>query len=161
LDKVAQELAWVLLPAFTPAESALRTIVEEFQSVTTELERTGMAIAPHARGAYRELRSGNIALRLYAVTWTLTDPAQPLDQPPEWTLLLILGAQPGMTLPANVGLKIQDQTQVLVNQVQTAENQDSYLYTRVVGTWEEQFWVTINLGNGAVITLPPFALKPD
>jgi hypothetical protein len=161
LDELAQEMSWVLMPALTPATSAMRSVVEEFQAVTHRLEAAGLAIAPEARGAYRDLRWGNVALRLYVMTWALPfDPKTP-DHPPEWTLLLIVGAQPDAALPPGVGLRVQDQTQVLVERVFGETSQEAYLYARVVGTWDEQFWVTINLTNGVVITLPPFSFDPD
>lgn len=159
LDAVATELSWVLLPAFTLAGSPLRSVMEAFQTATAELERNGMAIAPEARAAYRDIRWGTVALRLYATTWAL--PRNSLDQSPEWSLLLMLGAQPSTILPAGVQLRVEDPMHVLVDRVLTQESADAYLYARVVGDWHEQFWATITLPNGIIITLPPFAFSPN
>ncbi|NJN87157.1 MAG: DUF1822 family protein [Leptolyngbyaceae cyanobacterium SL_7_1] len=160
LDDVATELAWVLLPAFTPANSPLRSMIEVVRTVTTELERSGMAIAPDARAAYRDLNWGKLALRLYAMTWALPSEPSSRHSSAEWTLLLLLGAQPNATLPAGVQLRVEDQLHVLVDRVSQAAP-DAYLYARVVGNWDEQFWVTLTLPNGITVTLPPFAFSPD
>ncbi len=159
LDQAAAELSWVLVPAFVPAASAMRSAVEELQRVTEELERSGIDIVPEARGAYRDVRWGSIGLRLYALVWAL--PMISAEAAPEWSLLLVLGGQPGVNLPVGSGLRVQDEIQVLVERSLTTASQDTYLYARVIGTWNEQFWVTVTLPNGVVVTLPPFAFNPD
>lgn len=161
LDTVADEMAWVLMPQMNLATSAMRSTVEEFQAVTHQLQAAGLAIAPEARSAYRDLRWGNVALRLYAMAWAMPfDPALP-DAAPEWSLLLVLGPQPNTRLPSGARLRVQDDLQTLVDRVRTDASQDAYLYGRVIGLWNEQFWVTIDLGNGVVVTLPPFQFNPD
>ena len=37
---------------------------------------------------------------------------------------------------------------------------DSYLFTRVVGNWDEKFLVTVSLADGVELTLPPFTFYP-
>lgn len=158
LDEVAEEFSWVLMPALAPIAVEMRA-VEEFQGIVTELQQTGMAIAPEARGAYRDLRWGNTALRLYAATWSLPIEEQDPNQPPEWTLLLVLGPQPDSVLPVGAGIQVQDDTQVLMERTLTETDQDAYLYARVIGSVDEQFWVTIRLPNGTAATLPPFTFR--
>jgi hypothetical protein len=122
-----------------------------------ELRGTGMAIPSQARGAYRDFNLAENPLRLYAVTWAI--PSQP--NAPEWTLLLILGAQPGSELPPGLKLQVSDRTGILVEQVVEPDTEKTYLYARVVGTRDEQFLATIVLMNGETLTLPPFAFIAD
>lgn len=155
LDEFAQELSWVLLPTFV-ANAPVRSPVEEFEAIVTELEQTGVEIPLEACGAYRDLRLGGMPLRLYAVTWSL------LSSPiPEWTLLLILGATPGTSLPLGLQLRVSDQTGVLVEQVLDAGQRDSYFFTSVVGTWDEKFIVSVSLPSGIQQTFPPFSFNPE
>jgi hypothetical protein len=162
LDRVAQDLSWILLPplSLTPEFRALRPAcssaslspVEQFNDAIAQLRNQGdMAIPSKARGVYRDLQWENVALRLYVVAWEL--PAT--DSVPEWTLLLILGAQPNATLPLGIKLQVRDEVQILEEPVLTDRSQD-YLYARVIGTHNERFWVTIALAGGTALTLPPF-----
>lgn len=157
LDDLAQ-LSWVLLPPIAPAVG-MRSTVADFENVVTELQRNNVAIPFTARAAFRDLNWANVAVRLYAVAWELPVTAAN----PEWSLLLILGPQSGR-LPSGIRLQIQEQIrgnrEVLTEQVLLPNSQDDYLYARVIGTWNETFWVTIDLGNGAVVTLPPFTFNP-
>lgn len=155
LDELAQELSWVLLPNLAPA-TAMRSPAEEFVAIVTQLKQTDIAIPPEARGAYRDLRLAGMPLRLYAVTWPLLS-----DSTPEWTLLLVLGATPGSNLPPGLQLRVSDQTDILVERVLDAQQRNSYFYTRIVGTWEEKFIVTVSLPSGIEQTLPPFSFNPQ
>jgi hypothetical protein len=93
LDELAQELSWVLLPSLAPMR-AMRSPVEEFQAIVTQLRQTEVEIPLEARGAYRDLRLAGMPLRLYAVTWPLLS-----GSIPEWTLLLVLGATQALSYP--------------------------------------------------------------
>jgi hypothetical protein len=115
-----------------------------------------MAIPSKARGVYRDLQWENVALRLYVVAWELPVTASV----PEWTLLLILGAQPNATLPLGIKLQVRDEVQILEEPVLTNRSQD-YLYARVIGTHNERFWVTIALAGGTALTLPPFTFDEE
>jgi hypothetical protein len=154
LDEVAQALNWQLMPAIAPM--GLRSpVTVGFESVLTEITRHGLVIPYHARGAYRDLHWNDISLRLHAMTWSLLEDANTQ----EWILLLVLGVPPGKTLPRDVTLVVRDDLQILVEQVLVDSDTDDYLYAQVVGRWNEQFWVTVNMGNGTVIALPPFAFE--
>ncbi|MGJ3249126.1 MAG: DUF1822 family protein [Elainellaceae cyanobacterium] len=154
LDEMAQALNWQLLPAIAPV--GLRSpVTEGFESVLTEITHHGLVIPYHARGAYRDLRWSDISLRLHAMTWSLLEESGTQ----EWILLLILGAPFGKTLPRDVTLSIRDDTQILVEQALTDSDTDEYLYAQVMGNWNERFWVTVSMGNGTVIALPPFAFE--
>jgi hypothetical protein len=172
LDEVAQSLSWILLPAPALATASLRSLsvsagespTEVFEAIITELRGMGMEIPPQARGAYRDLSLAEADLRLYAVTWPL--PAPGIS---EWTLLLVLGAQPGSDLPFGLKLQVREMsavsqdepTSVLVERELEQNTDNTYLYTRVVGTWEEAFLVTIALGTGEALTLPPFSFVSE
>ena len=155
MDEIAQELAWVLLP---PLSAEMRTIEEDVDSIIGELERDGLRIPTHARGAYRTLQWEDYSLRLYAVTW----PHLSSDNVPEWTLLLVLGPQPGCILPPATRLLVRDESQLLVEQTSSALGEETYLYARVVGNWDEKFWVTIDCQSmpGTDLHLPPFKFQP-
>lgn len=155
LDELAQEVSWVLLPSLAPA-AAMRSPVEEFEAIVTQLGQAGVEIPTQARGAYRDLQLAGMPLRLYAVTWPVLS-----ESIPEWTLLLVLGATPGTSLPPGLQLRVSDQTGVLVEQVLDTQASDSYFFTSVVGSWEEKFIVTVGLTPNIEQTLPPFSFNPE
>lgn len=166
MDELTQELAWVLLPPIAQAMrsaqrvlsgSPLRSPVQELGAIVREVEtRTGTKTPTIARGAYQDFQLGESQLRLYAVIW----PLPPVADIPEWTLLLVLGAQPTHKLPDGIKLQVSDQTQVLVERTFDKNTGDTYLYVRVAGQWDETFLATIALTNGVMLTLPPFAFDP-
>jgi len=161
LDEFAQNLSWQLLPAPIFETIPLRSLrsedggspSEEFEGIIAELKRTGMEIPSNAGGACQDFNLAEHPLRLYAVTWSI--PTQ--ENISEWSLLLILGAQPGNDLPQGLKLQVGDRANVLVEREVEPDALETYLYTRVVGTEDEQFIVTIALMNGEALTLPPFA----
>lgn len=159
LDRIAEELSWILLPPLNLSGAMMslrsgRSPIEDLDNVVMELRRDcALEIAPDARAAYRDLQVDAVAVRLYALTWDVSSPTEP-----EWSLLLVLGAQPGTQLPQGITLTVQDDSQILTEETL---QQAPYLYAQVIGTWNEQFRVTITLPNGAALTLPPFAFNPD
>jgi hypothetical protein len=155
LDEFAQELSWVLLPSLAPV-AAMRSPVEEFAAIVKQLAQTGVDIPAQARGAYRDLQLAGMPLRLYAVTWPMLS-----ESIPEWTLLLVLGATPGTSLPPGLQLRVSDQTGILVEQALDTQARDSYFFTSVVGTWDEKFIVTVGLTPAIEQTLPPFSFNPE
>ncbi len=153
LDQLAQQLSWYLLPPLTAA-TALRSTPAALTAIVTELARANIAVPPQARVVYRDVMVDHLSLRLYATAWALSDGADA-----EWTLVIVLGAQPGTTLTQSVALRLSDQTQVLVERV--LEPSTSFVYVSAIGTWDEQFTATIDLMNGQTLTLQPFAFAPD
>lgn len=145
---------WVLLPTLAP--SALRSTPEEFETLLQELQQQQVKIPLQARGGYHDLILAEYTFRLYAIVWPI--PAQPV---PEWTLLLMLGSTSLPYFPANLTLRISDQTGILIERNLSAENQGSYFFTSVVGTWEEIFLVTLSLNSKNELTLPPFCFQPE
>ncbi len=155
LDELAQNLSWVLLPSVAPA-TAMRSPAEEFEAIVTQLRQTDLESPLEARGAYRDLRLLGMPLRLYAVTWPLLS-----GSIPEWTLLLVLGATPGTHLPPGLQLRVSDQTSILVERTLDQQQRGSYMFTRVIGSWDEKFLVTVSLPSGIEQTLPPFSFNPE
>ncbi len=155
LDELAQEFSWKLLPSFTPAV-IMRSPTEEFQAIIHQLQHQGLEIPSQARGAYQDLLLAGIPLRLYAVTWYLLSESDPHL----WTLLLILGTSSQDTLPSHLKLRVSDQTSVLLEQGINKEQDDAYLFTRVIGSWDEKFLVSVSLTDCVEINLPPFTFDP-
>ncbi|MBD2206964.1 DUF1822 family protein [Calothrix sp. FACHB-1219] len=157
LDDLAASLSWVLLPSFADASQMrpIRSPEEEFEVIATQLRQRGLEIPVQARGAYQDLLLAGIPLRLYAVTWHLLSESQE----PEWSLLLILGAPALSSLPSGIKLRVSDQTGILDEPGLNAESEDSYIFTRVVGHWDEKFLVSVSLMDGVEVTLPPFAFN--
>lgn len=157
MDEFAQQLSWILLPALAPEVVPMRSPAQEIEAVTTQLRRTGQYIPPEARAAYHNFQLAQARIRLYAVTWSQMSPENTL----EWNLLLVLGAQSGYNLPHGTSMIISDDTGILVERVLDINSGDSYLYTCVTGSWAETFTMAITLNNGASMTLPPFAFRPE
>jgi len=156
MDEFTQQLDWVLLPAFSPEVVPLRSPTQELEAILKQLERQGKNIPTIARGAYQDFQLAKISLRLYAVTWICSSP----ENLPEWTLLLILGAQPGTKIPQVIKLLLSDETEILLERVLEPHTEETYIYAQVVGTWEEEFNVTIT-SQDTSLTLPAFAFRPN
>jgi hypothetical protein len=148
IDTVAQELGWMLMPSLTL--SALRSLEEEFYKIRTALEQQGVHLPPTARGAYHDLSWEQGSLRLYAVTWVVSEESDS----PEWMLLIALSPQRRTQIPIHLKLEIKDETQLLFEQSQENTNQ-GILYAQVIGNWGERFWVTVSADH-AVFKIPPF-----
>ena len=151
LDDLA-EATWNLLPNIAP-QPVMRSPVEEFTVISLQLQQRGLEIPVQARGAYQNLSLAGVPLRIYAVTWHLLSESEPNS----WTLLLILGTPALESLPHNLKLRISDQTGILVEQKVNPEFGNTYLFTRVVGNFDEKFLVSVSLGDGVEMTLPSFA----
>lgn len=162
LDDMAQSLAWNLLPAPAFATSAFRDLrvtnrnspVEEFEAILSQL-RNEEDVPVNASGAFQDLELEDLSLRLFAVTWEEAEP----EAETEWNLLLILGARQGSYLPQNLKLRISLAGELLDEQTNEADSEDTYLYSRVIAEPGEQLTASINLQNGASITLPPFSFE--
>jgi Protein of unknown function (DUF1822) len=155
LDSVAAELAWVLMPPLEMSPGLRSTrdsgdgSMNQLGAVLQMLDRQGITLPPQAQTGYQDLPVA--PLRLYIVTGALVDG--------EWSLLAILGPQPGTVMPADTRLSLSDATGVLVEQTLAA--QSSYLFGQVVGTMAETFTVTVHLPNGTNYALPTFMFQPE
>jgi hypothetical protein len=152
LDELAQEFSWALLPRLAPI-TEMRSATEEFEAIVSQFQQQHLEIPVQARAAFKDLLLAGTSLRLYAVTWHLLSETDS----PQWTLLLILGAPLPETLPENLKLRVSDQTGILVEQGVNPQRGNDYLFTRVVGNWDEKFVVSVSLMDGVELTLPPFA----
>jgi hypothetical protein len=74
-----------------------------------------------------------------------------------WSLLLILGSPFETSLPHDLKLRVSDQNGILLEREVHPQQDNSYLFTRVVGSWNEKFLVSVSVMNGIEVTLPPFA----
>ena len=165
LDEFSQSLSWTLLPAPTFALASLRSPslinrdspAEELEAIIAQLRDSGMDIPVEARGAYRDFSVATNPLRLYALTWAIYEQ----EDLSEWTLLIVLGAQPNHQLPQGLRLQVKEQNILLNEQIVEQDPNDTYLYTRVIGRWEEQFSLTIILANGETFALPPFSFVSE
>jgi hypothetical protein len=157
IDEWTRKLSWVLLPAFAPEAVPLRSPIQELEVILKQLERSGNSVPVIARGAYQDLTLAEHSLRLYAITWPRLSP----ENIPAWTLLLILGVTPGTTLPYGVKLRLNDDNDVLLERTLEPHSEETYLYARVAGTWDEKFNVTLSTTQGTSLTLPPFVFRPN
>ncbi len=165
LDEFSRSLSWTLLPAPTFALASLRSLnatnrdstAEELEAIIAQLRDLGMDIPVEARGAYRDFRVGTNPLRLYALTWAIEEE----KDFPEWTLLIVLGAQPEHQLPQDLRLQIKEDNTLLDEKIVEQDTHDTYLYSRVIGGWDEQFTVTIILADGETLVLPPFSFVTE
>ncbi|NER83335.1 MAG: DUF1822 family protein [Leptolyngbya sp. SIO1D8] len=166
IDEVANRLAWTLLPPMTQMDPvrAIRSPVEEIRDILTEISPV-VTVPPNARGAYTDYQPFGLPIRLYALTWPLLE-----ADVPEWTLLLCLGPSEGCQLPPGIQLRIHEGVSeatanepgaLLVGQTLAPDSESTYLYGQVVGTWDEQFVVTIELPNGTTLNWPPFIFQLD
>ena len=171
---LGEELSWMMMPPLSPQSPSqlspelvgMRAVEEDVDTIIGQLTLDGLAIPTYARGAYRVVQWAEHSLRLYALTWPHLSP----DNVPEWTLLLVLGPSPGQGLPPLTRLRVRDASQLLVEQISSPHADDGYLYAHVVGTWDEQFWATIDSDcaeyssssatSCSAIYLPPFQFKP-
>ena len=161
LDELAQ-LSWILLP--TPAAAGgLRDLevvsrespIEEFAAVITQLRASGEDIPEFARGAYQDFALDSHELRLFVVTWDVAE----IEDVPEWSLLLVLGAQPNNYLPQGLKLEIKTGDTVLDEKIVEQDTEDSYIYSQVIGELNEQFTVGIILTDGTAFTFPNFVFN--
>ena len=163
LDRVAQNLAWTLLPTPALATSGLRDLevvdrespASEFASIVTQLRDSGEDIPLTARGACQDFDLATYALRLFAVTWEILE----IEDVPEWSLLLVLGAQVDSYLPQGLKLQVCEGETILDEKIVPQDTSDSYIYTQVIGEFNEQFTVKIILADGDSITFPNFVFE--
>ncbi len=144
------------IPLPLAAGNRARSPVAELEAIVQQLERTGLRVPTQVQGAYRDWVMANIPLRLYVVTGERMGAEQSL----EWTLLVILEAQPEAELPQEIQLCVSDRTGVLIERTLDPQTNADYLFAQVAGTFDEKFLVTIALPNGERLTLPPFGFQP-
>ncbi|MEO1592459.1 MAG: DUF1822 family protein [Cyanobacteria bacterium J06632_22] len=157
LDDISEQLAWALLPPRTVGAlrdgSPLRNTLDE---ILQELANHGTVLPSYARGVGGPVQVGDVTCQLQAWAWPLTASE---DEPPEWSLLLLLGPADGATLPVGTRLIVSDQNGVIALASLSNGADGAYLYTQVVGTQGEAFVVKVDLPDGESATLPPFGYE--
>jgi hypothetical protein len=149
-DRLADDLAWVLMP---PVASAMRSTTA-LDPILRSLQTQGIELPESPQVAYQDIPIETQVLRLYAIA----SPLQNGPEGPEWSLLLILGQTDSSPLPNGLSLVLRSGGDLLTEAI--SQNQ-AYLYAQVVGSPEERFDVQIQLPNGAIHNLPPFAYLAD
>lgn len=147
--------AWVLVPslALRSADTAMEQ-PGELAALISELKQQGVEIPATAAGAYRDVSLGSAQLRLSMAVWSVEA---------EWTLLLLLGPQPGTVLSDTVRLQVCDANQMLADLTISSENPETSLYSMVSGALDEQFWATLILefpDPQTIMKLAPFRFEP-
>lgn len=160
MDELAQNVSWILMPAFAASPAPLRSTTEEFEVIAADLSNLGVEIPTHARGAYQQIKLSEQQFNLYAVTWAFLSE----NNVPEWMLLLILSTNYGTSLPTGLKLRLSDSTGILVQRTVGLNSSDSYLYIQIAGAWDEKFLATVSLkdretGKNLSVTLPPFTFR--
>lgn len=157
LDEFAQELSWVLLPAFTPDLGLMRSPTQDLSTIIRQLKGLGVDIPETARGAYQDLSIEEHLIQCYVIAWSF----EVVDNTPQWYLLLVLMPPPGAVLPNGVNMIVEDDTQILVERSLDGHTQNQSLFAGVSGAWAETFQVTISLPHGASLMLPRFGFDPE
>lgn len=153
LDQVAQEFDWILLPP-QAAFRAVRSPVEEYDTLRNNLADQGIRIPPQARAAHRELLWGNLELHLYVVIWHNDFASLDLES----NLMIILSTPTDVAMPVGTRLLVRDEQVLLVEAEMRQASAEAYLYAQVGGIQGEMFWVEIELPGAARLRLPPFQL---
>ncbi|MBZ8181780.1 DUF1822 family protein [Oscillatoria salina] len=149
IDEITRSLNWSFPSRLSVASVQGFRSIAVFENAIAELNRRGLEIPHHARGCCRKIILANLHLQLLAATWLL--PQQDNDAQ-EWSLLLLLAMQSGVSLPKGLRLQISDQDRVLSDKI--LEKNDDYFYRRLIGSYDDQFSVKITF-NGSEETLEP------
>ncbi|NJL46411.1 MAG: DUF1822 family protein [Leptolyngbyaceae cyanobacterium SM2_5_2] len=169
LDEMAQALGWLLLPPLaemrslnapsptnSPAvNSAVDSMAETLELLRRQLARQGTVLPADARCAYKAVTLANAPLALYAITWLVPDDQ---GRPAEWALLLVLNRLSNDPHQLAVTLSISDSSAPLVEQQLAAATDCNSVYAQVVGTWGEEFHITLIADAGETLTWPAITL---
>jgi len=92
-------------------------------------------------------------VRLYAVAWPL------IKNPPDenWSLLVfVVSIDSSHPLPPGTSLTIADEGGPFSSDILNPNSSNNYLYTQVIGNWDESFVVSATLPNQSPIRWPAF-----
>jgi hypothetical protein len=156
LDRVAQDLGWMLMPISVMRSTRGRSMRGGFDAIRSGLENQGIQIPDTAGGAYQTLRTEQGSFRVYAITWRLPEAT---DQP-EWQLLVALGAEPETDMPRSLRLEIRDEGQTLVDQ-SSDDTRKEIVYGEAVAQWNEQLWITVTANHTTTFEIPPLKFEID
>ena len=136
LDELSESLSWILFPYQELAISGFRN--QSTTSIIEELRNEGI-IPDGATTLFKEIKTTDLDLQLYAITWILSEN--------EWSLLLILKRTDDLPLPFDLKLEIKSQDEILTEETFSYENEEDYLQTQVEGVINQQFTLAISLNN--------------
>ena len=144
VDDWIQDWGWVMLP---PLAADWRSNGDQGRQMLQALLEQGLEIPAQIEAAYKDLTLAHIQLRLYYLQWIIPPTTSKTDLL-EWTLVLVLGPQPGTALNGTVCLQLLDATNTLDQQILRPSDSQPYRYIQVMGTGDEQFWVMLTPGDG-------------
>jgi Protein of unknown function (DUF1822) len=148
LDTVAESLSLLLLSDSQLATASFRSL-QLFELVIQQLVAEGLSLPEQVGRTLLEFKLGEIDLQLYCLAWLL-------ENSQEWSILLILGTPNDRPLPTGLKLNISDETSLVSEQEIDSDNDQTYLYSRIVAEINERLTVSIALGNEEILTLPAF-----
>lgn len=153
VDEIIQVDSWTILPPASLLMSSMRgrnesNPVQELEDIIAVLQHNyQIEIPANASRGYQDVLLEH-QLRLYAITWSLPDD--------EWTLLFILKAIFTNNQSYVLSLRVSDQTGVLVQEHLQPNTHNDYIFTQVIGSYEDKFLVTIISENDVIHTFSPF-----
>ena len=142
LDELSESLSWILFPYQELAISGFRN--QPTTSIIEELRNEGI-IPDGAKTLLKEIKTTDLDLQLYAITWILSEN--------KWALLLILKRTDDLPLPFDLKLEIKSQDEIFKEETFSYENEEDYLLTQVEGIINQQFTITISLNNQIIKSL--------
>ena len=162
MDEFVQVLSWeILSPSLIRGAEPIRELprtfsqrtesspAQDLEKILTEISLNHNLEIPEIAGrAYRDISLVH-SLRLYAVTWSVSDDSG-------WILLLILGAIPGDEPPYGCTLRLSDQAGILTQDELQRDRIEDYIFALVAGSYQDKFLATITSVTGETQTLPPF-----
>jgi hypothetical protein len=151
-------------------DEALATLLNRFDpaEITFPAETTGV---------YIDLSIAEYQLRLYVLTWVAgtskqttseqatseqatSEKIEPAQLKP-LSLFLILGPIKGSYLPIDTQLRVKENNLLLSDPHLRWTAHPAYLYTQVLGLWEEQLTVEVLLPNRHPLALPPINFQSN
>jgi hypothetical protein len=163
LDQASHLWGWTMQPALAgelrSAEPSQSSKQRTYGMAIAALRDRGITLPSQDYNACLDFNLGADPLRLRAIPIPALPSAENPEPILEWRLVLILDAQPDQTLTPGTTLQVSDDQEVLDHQV--VDQDSDYLFSCVVGGWDEQFTVTIQNADGLSLTFPPFAFQPD
>ncbi len=137
IDEVGKALSWQLLPASNFRENE-KTPMAELDEILKSIQRGKKTTIPTNAGrGYREFSVAEIPVRLYAVSWSIS------EEEKEWSLLLVLSAVGDGELPSGIKLRASDRQEILMEKTPVPNSKNPYPFIRVIGSWDEKFVVTV------------------
>ncbi len=139
------------------ASPRLNSADTELTALLNRFDPAEISFPPEISGVYTDFSVAEYQLRLYALTWGSTAPAESDER----SLFLILGPIKGSYLPIGTRLSVKENHLLLTEPNLRWTAYPAYLYTQVFGLWEEKLTVEVLLPNTYPLTLPPLNFQQD